>query len=165
MRTHRTFTALVAIAGLTVAAAGTAHAATTGDDAPSACRPANHRAEITRDQGSAGHFHFRVTLTAPRGYASCVLAGSPTDLRFSDHGAAVPVTAGRYGDQGAAVTFGPGRPVHFDVQVPDGGRVLAADEAAFTLRTPDNTIPGASFAEGEFAVAPGTLVGPVQPGA
>lgn len=155
--------ALAALAALATAATGTAQAAQPA--APSACRPANHRATITPDRPSAGHLHFRVTLTAPAGYAPCTLAGSPTDLRFSDHGDPLPVTAGRYGDQGAPVTFGPGRPVHFDIQVPNGPATRPADEAAYTLTTPDGTIPGTSVAEGTFAVSRGTLAGPVRPGA
>ncbi|WP_424215979.1 hypothetical protein ACN20G_27930 (plasmid) [Streptomyces sp. BI20] len=165
MRIDRRSAAALAAALMTAAALGTAQAASAASAAPSACRPANHLAKITRDQASSGHTHYRVTLTAPRGYASCVLAGSPIDLGFSHRGTALPVTAGAYGDQGGAVTFGPDRPVHFDIQVPNDGRGLAADEAAFTLRTPDGTIPGTSFAEGAFTVARGTLVGPVLPGA
>lgn len=75
-------------------------------------------------------------------------------MRFSDHGSHTPVTAGRYGDQSAVVTFGPGRPVHFDIQVPGDARQVRADEASFTLRGPDGPIPGASFAEGALMVAP-----------
>ncbi|WP_443080602.1 hypothetical protein [Streptomyces sp. PTD5-9] len=63
------------------------------------------------------------------------------------------------------VTFGPGHPVHFDIQVPNGGRPVAADEASFTLRAPDGDIPGTSVAEGRLQVAAGTLIGPVRRGA
>ena len=107
----------------------------------------------------------RVTLTAPKGYAACRLAGSPTGVVFAHLGTTLDVTAGRYGDQTAGVTFGPGRPVHFDIQVPDQGHGTPADETSFTLRAPDGEIPGTSVAEGRFEVAPGTVIGPVRPGA
>ncbi len=90
MRTNRKIAvSLVAAAVLAgVGGAGIAQAvpAANGSAAPSACRPANHTAKITADTSSAGHRHYRVTLTAPRGYASCKLAGSPTGVRFSNHG-------------------------------------------------------------------------------
>lgn len=168
MRTSRTtVTAVVAAVALAaVASGGAAQAATAGTAAaPSACRPANHLAKITRDQGSAGHLHFRVTLTAPRGYAACRLAGSPTGVAFALHGTPLGITAGRYGDQGTPVTFGPGRPVHFDIQVPDNGHGAPADEASFTLRAPGGEIPGTSVADGRFEVTAGTVIGPVRPGA
>ncbi|MEU4952146.1 DUF4232 domain-containing protein [Streptomyces lavendulae] len=167
MRTSRTtVTAIVAAAALTaVVSGGAARAATAGTAAaPSACRPANHLAKITRDQASAGHVHFRVTLTAPRGYAACRLAGSPTGVAFALHGTPLGITAGRYGDQGAPVTFGPGRPVHFDIQVPNDGHGVPADEASFTLRAPGGEIPGASVAEGRLEVTARTVIGPVRPG-
>ncbi|MFE2144488.1 DUF4232 domain-containing protein [Streptomyces sp. NPDC059456] len=164
-RTPRTPLIVAAVALAAVAGVGTAQAATPGGGAPSACRPANHLAKITQDRSSAGHVHFRVTLTAPKGYAACRLAGSPTDVLFARHGTALGVRAGRYGDQGAVVTFGPGRPVHFDIQVPHQGPGTPADEASFTLRAPGGEIPGTSVAEGRFEVAPGTVIGPVRPGA
>ncbi|MEK2491652.1 DUF4232 domain-containing protein [Kitasatospora purpeofusca] len=164
MRMNRTLVA-AATAALTVTALGTARAATVDDAAPSACRPANHLATIAQDQSSAGHLHFRVTLTAPAGYAACRLAGSPTDVSFSEDGRTLPLTAGSYGDQTGAVTFGPGRPVHFDIQVRNNGLTSPADEASFTLRGPGGVIPGTSVAEGAFVVSEGTLVGPVRPGA
>ncbi|HEY8983966.1 MAG TPA: DUF4232 domain-containing protein [Streptomyces sp.] len=161
---------LIAAAGtalLTVGAAGIAQAAPHHTAAaPSACRPANHRATIAQDNSSAGHIHFRVTLTAPRGYASCTLAGSPTDVAFSYRSTPLAITAAPYGDQTTAVTFGPGHPVHFDIQVPNFGETVPADEASFTLRTPGGgTIPGASFVNGTFRVATGTQIGPVLSGA
>ncbi|WP_037909269.1 DUF4232 domain-containing protein [Actinacidiphila yeochonensis] len=170
MRTSRRIAAAVAataaaLAGGTGAGVAQAVPAVPRAAAPSACRPANHLAEITEADGTAGHRHYRVTLTAPRGYEPCELAGSPTDARFSDGGADTGVTAGRYGDQDGVVVFGPGHPVHFDIQVPDSGRGVAADEASFTLQAPDGEIPGTSFADGALQVAAGTLVGPVQPGA
>ncbi|MFG2713473.1 DUF4232 domain-containing protein [Streptomyces goshikiensis] len=167
MRTHhKTALALTAVL-LAAAAPAVAQASPAAEHgaAPSACRPANHTAKITEAPASAGHHHYRVTLTAPRGYDPCALAGSPADVRFSDRGSRTPVTAGRYGDQGTAVTFGPGRPVHFDIQVPGDARQVSADEVSFTLRTPDGLIPGTSFAEGTLKVAPGTLVGPLEQGA
>nr|WP_240509673.1 DUF4232 domain-containing protein [Streptomyces malaysiense] len=133
--------------------------------APSACRPANHMARITAAPASSGHSHYRVTLTAPRGYESCVLAGSPTGVRFFEHGRRTGAAAGHYGDQRTKVTFGPGHPVHFDIQVPDMRCGTPSNEASFTLRAPGGEIPGTSFAEGRFSVASGTLIGPVQRGA
>ncbi|MEU4503668.1 DUF4232 domain-containing protein [Streptomyces sp. NPDC024089] len=162
-RTAITLTAmLLAAAAPTVAQASPA---TESGAAPSACRPANHTAKITDAPAGAGHHHYRVTLKAPRGYDPCELAGSPTDVRFSDHGSQTPLTAGRYGDQHTAVTFGPGHPVHFDIQVPNDARQASADEASFTLQAPDGQIPGTSFAEGTLKVAEGTLIGPLRQGA
>ncbi|MGS2591385.1 DUF4232 domain-containing protein [Streptomyces hebeiensis] len=167
MRTNRkiavTFAATL-LAGAAGAGAAQASPTTSGNAAPSACRPANHTAEITEVAGSAGHRHYRVTLTAPLGYEPCALAGSPADVRFSNHGSDSGVTAGRYGGQKKVVTFGPGRPVHFDIQVPSSRRGIPADEASFTLRAPDGAIPGTSFAQGGLKVATGTLVGPVRRG-
>ncbi|MEV6581299.1 DUF4232 domain-containing protein [Streptomyces sp. NPDC051582] len=165
MRTSRTSLVAVAVALAALASAGTGQAATAGAAAPSACRPANHLAKITQDRASAGHVHFRVTLTAPKGYAPCRLAGSPTDVAFAHRGTPLGITAGRYGDQTAPVTFGPGRPVHFDIQVPDNGHRAPADGASFTLRAPDGEIPGTSAADGPFEVAAGTVIGPVRSGA
>ncbi|WP_037801857.1 DUF4232 domain-containing protein [Streptomyces sp. NRRL F-5135] len=168
MRTNRRIAVALAatvLAGAAGAGAAQASPATRGNAVPSACRPANHTAEITEAPGSAGHRHYRVTLTAPRGYEPCELAGSPTDVRFSAHGSDSGITAGRYGNQTTVVTFGPGHPVHFDIQVPSSRRGIPADEASFTLRAPDGQIPGTSFAEGSLKVATGTLVGPVRRGA
>ncbi|WP_329172885.1 DUF4232 domain-containing protein [Streptomyces sp. NBC_01477] len=169
MRTDRriavTLAAAVLAGGAGAGVAQAGPAAGRGSDAPSACRPANHTATITEADNTAGHRHYRVTLTAPRGYEPCELAGSPTGLRFSHDGTDSGITAGRYGSQQTAVAFGPGRPVHFDIQVPSGGPGALADEAAFTLRAPDGEIPGTSYAEGALTVAAGTLVGPVRSGA
>lgn len=168
MRTRRKIAVALAAASLAGAAgAGIAQASPegAGGSAPSACRPANHLGKITVGPGSAGHHHYRVTLTAPRGYEACALAGSPTDVRFSEHGRDTGIRAGHYGDQERAVVFGPGHPVHFDVQVPNNGRGVSADEASFTLRAPDGEIPGTSVAEGGLKVTRGTLIGPVQRGA
>lgn len=167
MRTHRKTAVTLAAMLLAVAAPAVAQAspATGNGTAPSACRPANHTARITGAPASAGHHHYRVTLTAPRGYDACVLAGSPTGVRFSDHGSQTRITAGRYGGQRTAVTFGPGHPVHFDIQVPNGARQVSADEVSFTLQAPGGQIPGTSFAEGRLKVAAGTLIGPVRRGA
>ncbi len=155
-------TVLVGAAG---AGAVQASPVTGGSVTPSACRPANHTATITEVLGSSRHRQYRVTLTAPRGYEGCVLAGSPTGVRFSNHGSDSGVTAGRYGSQGTAVSFGPGRPVHFDIRVPSGAPGAPADEASFTLQAPGGEIPGTSFAEGPLKVAAGTLIGSIQPGA
>ncbi|MFB7918371.1 DUF4232 domain-containing protein [Streptomyces sp. NPDC056061] len=169
MRMNRKFAVAVATTALMTGAVGAgaaqASSATAVGAAPSACRPANHIAKITEAPASSGHSHYRVTLTAPRGYETCELAGSPTDVRFSHHGSDVGITAGRYGDRTTAVTFGPGHPVHFDIQVPDSGHGVAADEASFTLRAPGGEIPGTSFADGALNVAAGTLIGPVERGA
>ncbi|WUK27696.1 hypothetical protein OHS57_03185 [Streptomyces sp. NBC_00370] len=165
---RRIAAALAATALLGAAGAGAAQAApaaAAGGSAPSACRPANHLAKIAKAPNSAGHHHYRVTLTAPRGYDACRLAGSPTDVRFSHHGVTTRGTAGHYGNQRTAVTFGPGHPVHFDIQVPNRGRATSADEVAFTLQAPGGQIPGTSFADGNLKVAAGTLVGSVQRGA
>ncbi|WP_328718028.1 DUF4232 domain-containing protein [Streptomyces sp. NBC_00247] len=169
MRTDQRIGVVLAVTVLTGGAVGAgvvqASAATGRGTAPSACRPANHTATIAPSDSSAGHRHYRVTLTAPRGYEPCELAGSPTAVRFLDHGSDSGITAGTYGDQAGAVTFGPGHPVHFDFQVPNTGPVTSVDEVSFTLQAPGGEIPGASFAEGAFTVADGTLVGPVQQGA
>ncbi|MFG3281311.1 hypothetical protein [Streptomyces sp. NPDC048111] len=166
MRIVGNITAL-AVATVLVGAVGggVAQAAPSGGGAPSACRPANHLAKISAAPASSGHRHYRVTLTAAPGYAACELAGSPVDVRFSHHGAVGAVTAGRYGSQSAVVRFGPGHPVHFDIQVPSGPRAIPADEATFTLSAPGGVIPGESTAHGALAVAPGTVVGPVRAGA
>nr|WSZ94730.1 DUF4232 domain-containing protein [Streptomyces sp. NBC_00857] len=169
MRTDRKIALTLAATVLAGAAgAGVAQASpvTGRSAAPSACRPANHTAKITEAPNSAGHRHYRVTLTAPRGYEPCELAGSPTDVRFSNDGSDSGFTAGRYGGQDTVVTFGPGHPVHFDIQVPSSGRGTPANEASFTLQAPDGgQIPGTSVAEGKLRVAAGTLIGPVQRGA
>ncbi|MGW1411050.1 DUF4232 domain-containing protein [Streptomyces sp. NPDC002403] len=169
MRMTRKFAVAVATTALMTGGVGavTAQAspATADGSAPSACRPANHLAKITEGPASSGHSHYRVTLTAPRGYEPCELAGSPTDVRFSNHGSDVGIIPGRYGDQTTVVTFGPGHPIHFDIQVPNSGRGTAAQEASFTLRAPDGEIPGTSFADGRLNVAAGTLIGPVERGA
>ncbi|RDG39926.1 DUF4232 domain-containing protein [Streptomyces corynorhini] len=153
------------LAGTAGVGAAQAAPAAGGAGAPSACRPANHLAKITQSEASSGHSHYRVTLTAPSGYAACELAGSPTDVRFSNGGKDTGITAGSYGSQQTVVTFGPGHPVHFDIQVPNNGQGKAADEASFTLAAPGGEIPGTSFAEGTFQVAAGTVIGPVQSGA
>jgi hypothetical protein len=131
---------------------------------PSACRPANHLAKVVQAPHSAGHHHYRVTLTAPHGYASCTLAGSPVDVRFTQAGKDTRITPGRYGKQERKAVLAYGHPVHFDVQVPDGARQVPADEVAFTLRAPEGEIPGTSFADGRLKVARGTLIGPVRAG-
>ncbi|MGW6355113.1 DUF4232 domain-containing protein [Streptomyces sp. NPDC055092] len=164
--TRKTVVTLAAVL-LAAAAPSVAQASpsTENGTAPSACRPANHTAKITEAPSSAGHHHYRVTLRAPRGYDSCELAGSPKDVRFSDHGSLTRIAVGQYGDQRAVVTFGPGHPVHFDIQVPNHARQVSADEASFTLQAPDGQIPGTSFAQGRLKIATGILIGPLQQGA
>ncbi|WP_326694818.1 DUF4232 domain-containing protein [Streptomyces sp. NBC_01766] len=160
-------TVLAGAAGVGVAQASTTgHASgTAAASAPSSCRPANHIAKIAQDASSAGHSHYRVTLTAAPGYSSCKLAGSPSGVQFYNNGSRDGVTAKSYGTQTTAVTFGPGHPVHFDIQVPSTGKGAKADEARFTLMAPGGEIPGQSFAEGSFHVDAGTQIGPVQAGA
>ncbi|WP_433339862.1 DUF4232 domain-containing protein [Streptomyces sp. CA-253872] len=165
MRPRRTAVALaVGVAASGLVAALPAAAAQGAAPRPSACRPANHLAKITEGPHSAGHHHYRVTLTAPRGYASCTLAGSPVDVRFSHDGKDSGLRAGRYGEQGRKVVLEYGRPVHFDIQVPTDARQVAADEVGFTLRAPSGEIPGTSVADGSLKVARGTVVGPVRAG-
>ncbi|MFF4770303.1 DUF4232 domain-containing protein [Streptomyces sp. NPDC001255] len=170
MRLRRTAVALavgVVASGLAAAVPASAAPGTGGHHGgprPSACRPANHLAKITEAPHSAGHHHYRVTLTAPRGYASCTLAGSPIDVRFSRDGKDSGLRAGRYGKQGHKVVLKYGHPVHFDIQVPTDARQVRADEVGFTLRAPGGEIPGTSFADGKLRVARGTLVGPVRAG-
>lgn len=168
MRTNRRIAvplAAIVLAGAAGTGIAQASSAAGGGVAPSACRPANHIAKITEAASSAGHRHYRVTLTAPRGYELCELAGSPTGTRFSNHGSDSGITARRYGSQQTVVPFGPGHPVHFDIQVPNGVRSTPANEASFTLQAPGGQIPGTSFADGNLKVAKGTLIGPVQEGA
>ncbi|MEU0782545.1 DUF4232 domain-containing protein [Streptomyces sp. NPDC006173] len=157
-----TATLLVGVAGLGTALASSP--TTAGGADPSACRPANHTARIAAGPAGAGHRHYRVTLTAAPGYEPCRLAGSPADMRFHQHGSPRGVTTGRYGPQHAVVTFGPGHPVHFDIRVPGGPGGVRADEATFTLRTPDGVIPGESSAHGPLVVDAGTVIGPVLSG-
>ncbi|MFE7311670.1 DUF4232 domain-containing protein [Streptomyces sp. NPDC057555] len=151
--------------GLAQASSPTAATSPGGTLAPSSCRPANHIAKISAAPATSGHRHYRVTLTAAPGYEPCKLAGSPTGVRFHHHGSPVGVTAGRYGSQSRVVTFGPGHPVHFDIQVPNGAAGAPADEATFTLRAPGGVIPGESSAQGRLAVDAGTVIGPFRPGA
>ncbi|MFJ3908317.1 DUF4232 domain-containing protein [Streptomyces vinaceus] len=166
MLTCRTYATLIAAAtSVAIACLGTGQAAAAVGGSPSACRPANHLANIRPDQASSGHLHYRVTLTAPKGYAACRLAGSPTVLGFTRDGVPLGVKAGRYGDQTTSVTFGPGHPVHFDIQVPNQGHHMTADQASFTLRAPDGEIPGTSVADGTLRIAAGTAVGPIRSGA
>ncbi|AKA07825.1 hypothetical protein SAZ_39725 [Streptomyces noursei ZPM] len=148
-----------------VAQASSPTAAAAGKGMPSACRPANHTAKITPAPATSGHHHYRVTLTAAPGYDPCELAGSPIDVRFYHHGVLRGVTAGHYGPQGTVVTFGPGHPVHFDIQVPNSAGGTPADEATFTLKAPGGVIPGESSANGRLTVDAGTVIGPVRPGA
>lgn len=161
-RVARSAVALLVAAAAAPLTAGLAQASTaTSTDAPSSCRPANHRGVVTTDQPSAGHVHYRVTLTAAPGYAPCVLAGTPSDLVFHLGNGPLGVTAVPSGRQGAPVTFAPGQPVHFDIQVRNTPGRAPADAVTFTLPG----IPGDSFAGGGMAVDAGTQVGPIEPGA
>ena len=134
-------------------------------DAPSSCRPANHRAVINPDERSAGHRHYRVVLTAAPGYADCTLAGAPTDVIFhSAGGAPLGVQSTPASGQAQPVTFGPGRPVHFDIQVPNTPGGARAGSVTFTLPAPGGVIPGEQEAGGPMEVDNGTQIGPIQPG-
>lgn len=165
--TRKIVVTVAAVALVGAAGVGTSQASppVTGIGAPSACRPANHTARITAGPTGNGHRHYRVTLTAAPGYDPCELAGSPTDVRFHHRGSLDGVTAGRYGPQRAVVRFGPGRPAHFDIRVPNSAGGAPADETTFTLRTPDGVIPGESTADGRLTVDAGTAIGPIRPGA
>jgi hypothetical protein len=134
--------------------------------AASACRPANHRGTITPDHPSAGHRHYRVTLTAPAGFVPCRLAGIPGKVVFySGGGGPLGVTAQpAEGAAPAPVSFGPGHPVHFDIQVPDSPGGAQAGRITFILPAPGGPIPGEQDAGGALAVDAGTQIGPIQPG-
>ena len=163
---------IAAAAALSPLAVGTAAAAPAAQQAtpqgapmPSSCRPANNRAVIAADHPSAGHRHYRVTITAAPGYEPCVLAGSPTDVQFRQGTGYAAVTATPYGPQDRAVTFGPGHPVHFDIQVPNTPGGARSQGIDYTLRAPGGEIPGSQSADGYLEVDAGTRIGPVQPGA
>ncbi|WP_241968202.1 DUF4232 domain-containing protein [Streptomyces sp. ICBB 8177] len=157
--------ALAGIAGTGVAQASTA-AHPAGSSAPSSCRPANLKTKITPDTASSGHRHYRVTLTAAPKTSACQLAGSPSDVKFYNYNSLKGITANPYGSQGTKVTFGPGHPVHFDIQVPNASEGATANRVVFTLKTPGGgTIPGSQEADGKLSVDFGTRIGPVQPGA
>lgn len=134
-------------------------------DAPSSCRPANHRAVVNPDEPSAGHRHYRVVLTAAPGYSDCTLAGAPKDVIFHGGGAA-PLGVAPTPASGPAqpVTFGPGHPVHFDIQVPNTPGGARANSVTFTLRAPGGEIPGEQEAGGPMEVDSGTQIGPIQSG-
>jgi hypothetical protein len=135
-------------------------------EAPSSCRPANNRGTITPSPPSAGHRHYKVTLTAAPGYAPCSLAGAPTDVVFHSAGdAPLGVRTTPSPDRGTPVTFGPGHPIHFDIQVPNSPGGARATRIGFTVRAPGGVIPGDQNAAGPLEVDAGTQIGPVQPGA
>jgi hypothetical protein len=113
-----------------------------------------------------GSRHYRVTLTAAPGYANCVLEGSPRDVVFSQGAGPAGVSATPYGDQHTRVTFGPGHPVHFDIQTPNTPGGAPVDGASFTLSAPGGVIPGtgAAAAQVQMQVDRGTQIGPIQAG-
>jgi hypothetical protein len=142
-------------------APGAAHSS-----APSSCRPANYQGTITLDHPSMGSRHYRVTLTAAAGYANCTLQGSPRDVLFSQGAGPAGVSATPYGDQHSPVTFGPGHPVHFDIQTPNTPGGALVDGASFTLAAPGGVIPGTGVAsaQDQMRVDQGTQIGPVLAG-
>lgn len=158
-------TAIAAAIPLTLATSATA--APSHYPAPSSCRPANYRATITADHPSMGSRHYRVTLRAAAGYANCTLQGSPQDVVFSQGAGPAGVDSTPYGDQTTPVTFGPGHPVHFDIQTPNTPGGAPVDGASFTLSAPGGVIPGtgAAGARTPMQVDKGTQIGPVRPGA
>ncbi|HVX42458.1 MAG TPA: DUF4232 domain-containing protein [Mycobacteriales bacterium] len=158
-------TAIAAAIPLTVAAS--ADAAPNHNSAPSSCRPANYRAVITNDHPSMGNRHYRVTLRAAAGYANCTLQGSPQQVIFAQGAGPAGVNSTPYGDQSTRVTFGPGHPVHFDIQTPNTPGGAPVTGASFTLSAPGGVIPGTGVAGTTvpMQVDKGTQIGPIQPGA
>ncbi|BBC91529.1 DUF4232 domain-containing protein [Streptomyces griseofuscus] len=115
-------------------------------------RPANLKTKITQDAASSGHRHYRVTLAAAPRTSACQLGGSPRDVKFYDNSSLKGVTAKPYGSQGTKVTFGPGHPVHFDIQVPSTTKGAKANRVVFTLRTPaSGIIPGDQESDGKLS--------------
>jgi uncharacterized protein DUF4232 len=134
-------------------------------DAPSSCRPANHRAVVKPGAPSAGHRHYRVVLTAAPGYSDCTVAGAPSEVVFhGDAGAPLGVRSTPAPGQSQPVTFGPEHPAHFDIQVPNTPGGARASSLTFTLPAPGGVIPGDQEAEGAMQVDSGTQIGPIQPG-
>ncbi|MBW0101589.1 DUF4232 domain-containing protein [Pseudonocardia sp. KRD291] len=149
----------------TAAPVATVAAATGTDAAPSACRPANYRGTVSPDAASSGHRHYRVTLVAAPGTSACTLAGSPDGAAFWKGQTPIGVNPRTYGDQAVPVAFGPGAPVHFDIQVPNSAGGATAGTVRFSLRAPDGAvIPGEGAAGGYMEVDAGTAIGPVRPG-
>lgn len=167
--------ALLGAVGAGVANAGTVHpshsthtavhtASASAGEKTSACRPGNTRGRITPDAGSAGHRHYRVTVTAAPNTLPCKLKGSPEHVVFYKGDSPLGVNAGTYGDQSKTVTLRPGGSVHFDIQVPDSSGPAKGNRVDFTLRAPGGVIPGEQVATGAFGVDAGTRIGPVQAG-
>lgn len=178
MSTTRTLPRVLAAAGVTATAvlaplamAGSASAAqiytAAQAPAPSSCRPANYRGTITLDKPSMGSRHYRVTLTAAPGYANCTLQGSPSEVVFAQGAGPAGVNATPEGDQHTPVIFGPGHPVHFDIQTPDTPGGAPVTGASFSLTAPGGAIPGSGVAAAQtpMQVDKGTHIGPVQAGA
>jgi hypothetical protein len=158
--------ALVAAAGVLAAlaatqVAGVANASESGITPPSSCRPANHRTTLAPDTDSAGHHHYRVTLTAAPGYDDCVLQGVPSAVVFTRAGAPVDVAVVPSQQPAPVVTFGPGAPVHLDIQVPDAPVGTPADSVSFELPG----VAGLDGATGPMTLSSGVQVSPVEPGA
>jgi hypothetical protein len=120
---------------------------------------------VNPDEPSAGHRHYRVVLTAAPGYGDCTLAGTPTDVIFHGGGGA-PLGVQSTPASGPAqpVTFGPGHPVHFDIQVPNTPAGARAGSVTYTLPAPGGVIPGEQEAGGPMEVDSGTQIGPIQAG-
>ncbi|RKT83413.1 Protein of unknown function [Saccharopolyspora antimicrobica] len=131
---------------------------------PSACAPGIFDATVTPSDSSAGHSHYNVTLTAMDASAPCTLNGSPAEVVFYRGEAPLGVQTEAYGE-GRTVVFGPGQPVHFDIQVRNVPGGTPADRVDFRLPEADGSLSGVSSALGEITVDAGTQVGPIQPGA
>ncbi|MER7015638.1 hypothetical protein ABT324_29740 [Saccharopolyspora sp. NPDC000359] len=154
--------AVAAIAGVGLSAAQAG--ATPPPPPPSACAQDSFNATVTPADHTAGHSHYRVTLTALDSTAACTLSGSPTEVAFYQGETPLGVEAASYGE-GEAVVFGPDQPVHFDIQVPNTAGGAAADRVDFRLQQGDGSLSPVGSALGEITVDAGTQVGPVQPGA
>ncbi|MGW1676505.1 DUF4232 domain-containing protein [Saccharopolyspora sp. NPDC002376] len=131
---------------------------------PSACADGGFTGTITPADSTAGHTHYKVTLTANDGTSACTLAGSPADLVFFRGEAPLGVEVQPYG-QPEDVAFGPGAPVHFDIQVPNSDGGAPGDRVTFQLPVHDGSVPGNGTAVGGIAVDAGTQVGPIRAGA
>ncbi|MDA3627323.1 hypothetical protein OU415_17890 [Saccharopolyspora sp. WRP15-2] len=131
---------------------------------PSACGISGSSGTIAQADSTAGHTHYRVTLTANEGTSACTLSGWAVEPTFFLGKSPVDVQPQPYG-QPEDVAFGPGSPVHFDVQVPNSGGADPADRVIFELPELDGPAGTNGWAVGDIAVGAGTQIGPIQPGA